>query len=123
MKKLLLAGAGLLVMTTGAVSTTTTPAAAEVVYPWCSVLDGDVRNCGFATFNQCAANLGTQSGVCVPNQRHIDMRGYASAHGPYGYAYAPSALGGAAVGAGVGAAVGGPVGAVVGAGIGAAATR
>jgi hypothetical protein len=47
------------------------PPAAAAEYPWCSLAGGssdDVRNCGFATYQQCMANVSGMGGSCERNQ-------------------------------------------------------
>lgn len=117
MKKILIACAGGLLALSAFAAV---PAKAEVVYPWCKddASAERAQGCGFVTFAQCRATLGTEAGICSPNPRHTDSRG-----GMGAYAYAPgvSPVGSTLLGAGVGAVVGGPVGAAIGAGVGASA--
>jgi hypothetical protein len=39
-------------------------------YPWCAILtdrDGSAENCGFVSYQQCAAYLSGIGGYCQPN--------------------------------------------------------
>jgi hypothetical protein len=61
---LMLAAAGLAIVTASA-----QPSSAEVTYAWCAVsAENDaVRNCGFATYEQCRAAISGNGGFCEPN--------------------------------------------------------
>ena len=49
----------------------TTPARAEIEYPWCAQYgggdNGGGRNCGFSTLEQCRATVSGMGGFCEPN--------------------------------------------------------
>ena len=48
----------------------TTPATAEVLYPWCAQYggwDGGGTNCGFSTYEQCRATVSGIGGYCQEN--------------------------------------------------------
>lgn len=50
----------------------TTPARAEVEYPWCAIyLDswGTSENCGFYNYQQCRASVSGVGGYCRENLR------------------------------------------------------
>jgi Protein of unknown function (DUF3551) len=52
-------------------SAMSTPARAEIQYPWCAVygMAGDLgTNCGFSTLEQCRATVSGIGGSCEPNQ-------------------------------------------------------
>lgn len=54
----------------GALASAPTPAAAEIIYPWCAVYSertGGGTNCGFSTLAQCRATISGIGGWCVPN--------------------------------------------------------
>ena len=45
------------------------PGKAEVTYAWCAVYaeNDAMRNCGFATYQQCQAAISGNGGFCEPN--------------------------------------------------------
>jgi hypothetical protein len=45
------------------------PSKAEITYPWCAVFSETdvIRNCGFATYEQCRAAVSGNGGYCEPN--------------------------------------------------------
>ena len=48
----------------------TSPARAEVIYPWCAYYGGrgmEATNCGFVTREQCMATISGIGGFCEPN--------------------------------------------------------
>jgi Protein of unknown function (DUF3551) len=49
--------------------TLSTPARAEIEYPWCAQYGSDAegRNCGFSTLEQCRATVSGIGGSCEPN--------------------------------------------------------
>ena len=53
-----------------------TPAAQAAMrpYPWCAryMMRGAAYNCGFATFEQCLANVSGIGGFCVQNNYYPD---------------------------------------------------
>jgi hypothetical protein len=58
----------------GAFAIDTSPARAEVEYPWCTV--GSVSGggtCYYATLEQCQASLSGGGGYCQPNPRATAM--------------------------------------------------
>lgn len=75
MRFLLLSAVALAMLTIPAVSTS--PAKAEVVYPWCAYYtfhDGDATNCGFVSWQQCMATISGIGGYCAPNPRYAPRR-------------------------------------------------
>ena len=52
-----------------AVFALTSPARAEVQYPWCAEYSGrnGATNCGFTTYAQCMANVHGIGGYCYQN--------------------------------------------------------
>ena len=47
------------------------PARANIEYPWCAAYGGDMggaSNCGFTTWEQCMATVSGIGGFCEPNQ-------------------------------------------------------
>ena len=53
---------------------TTTPARAEIEYPWCSITSigqSGMPACMYSTRDQCNAFIGGQAGFCQPNPRYV----------------------------------------------------
>jgi hypothetical protein len=51
------------------------PAAAEIIYPWCaeySLHGSSPMNCGFVTREQCMATISGIGGSCMKNLRYPD---------------------------------------------------
>jgi hypothetical protein len=51
------------------------PAKAEIYYPWCANYSGDMggaSNCGFSTLEQCRATISGIGGFCDPNPFYVD---------------------------------------------------
>ena len=48
------------------------PSTAEITYAWCAVYaeNDAVRNCGFATYEQCRAAISGNGGFCEPNSMY-----------------------------------------------------
>jgi hypothetical protein len=44
-------------------------------YPWCAYYRGGGTNCGFATFDQCMANVSGIHGYCARNTQYVSPPG------------------------------------------------
>lgn len=58
---------GLILAAAGAAILSTTPAKAEVWYPWCVYYSWSTYNCGFVSQRQCLATAVGAGGRCRPN--------------------------------------------------------
>lgn len=74
MKSIGHAASAVVIATVAVAAITTTPARAEIEYPWCSITSigqSGMPSCMYSTRDQCNAFIGGQAGFCQPNPRYV----------------------------------------------------
>ena len=70
MHKLVLGSAALLLACLALPIGVSTPARAEVEYPWCGFAREGGGSCSFSTYEQCQMFVSGTGGACRPNNRY-----------------------------------------------------